>query len=169
MANETYLCPTKNHEEFYDIPTLKSLLEKRFPKLIFKFTDRRAGHDRGIDIGGNDGRSLLFLECYRKCNLSDYNLDIVDFYDKIGLEDEGDRFIEYKESGDLDMNKCIKIRYRYGDDEIDAIEKITKWLRFYFQCLEFNEGIYPEVIFPETTDIPKKKSYIKRFGEWLKK
>ena len=65
MANHMWVCPTKKQDEFYNIETLISLLEKEFPKYIFEIITYSLVNITYIDISLKGESDILFrMNCY---------------------------------------------------------------------------------------------------------
>lgn len=175
-----WVCPTKKQDEFYNIETLISLLEKEFPQYIFEIITYSQENITYIDIclrWGREGDSdILFrINCYTEfpyldSSNSEEKTRFIDELDEMKLEDLADKMISFLENDNMDLNKCIEIRHTPFTKDISLV---TRWMRQYFQAIIMDEGIHPEFILPipEGEDYKPKndKSIIKKFGDWLSK
>lgn len=179
MANHMWICPTKNHDEFYNIRKLMPLLKKEFPQLMFNYENINPDESGNFPYGEhfitvrNEKIDYLFgMECYTNCSYVDKHnkSEMIDELDQMGKSDLGDQLINYIENGLLDPEKCIEIRHTQYSHEINAV---CKWMRWYFSAVVFDEGIHPEFVLPLSEKPDNKipttaQSFIKSFKTWLK-
>jgi hypothetical protein len=164
MANEMWIIPTQNKEEFYDKESLLKLLDENIPELIFTRHPNLQGGD--ILVHNLKKYPLFYLGLDSECYLINKEDDIQEL-DDMGMEDLADKLVYFWDTGP-DIKRCINIRHSSYQDEIKLI---TTFFRKYFGAYIFDEGIHPEFIEPwgaYPTDVEKEKSVISKFKDFLR-
>lgn len=169
MANHMWVCPTKNHDEFYDINKLLNLLEGEFPEFIFYIEPNNDGYgdfDNYLGVHSKADEYLFSMMCYDSCRMFD-KMDVVEWLDQKNKFDLSDKLIDVVENGKLNVDKCIEIRHTPYSNEINMV---TKWMRWYFAAFLFDEGIHPDFCEPISIKPSKEKdfTFLKTFKKWLK-
>jgi hypothetical protein len=180
MANHCYIIPTKNQEQFYNPQEVLRLLKEEFSdpkkyKVPLQF-DLKSDIQDDYDVlfVRNKFWQIDYMFCFFFYNPCPFDIvddmkvrdSVIDKLDKID-NNIADRFIWYTEH-DMDLSKCIEMRHS-GHHQEEWM--ILKWMCLYFGALIVDDGIFPDIIMPETLkkEDDKRKSFIKKFGEWLSK
>lgn len=149
MANDMIIVPTKNKEEFFDPKKFLNRISNEFGE---KYEFRLIRDDRYREVGvwkhklsssASNRYPLFTMRLYDDLWMIDKKAD-VDTLDELGLTEMASDliyFLEFK----IDDDRGIGIRRKL---HLDDITYICRFLRYYYQCYIFDEGIHPEFIYP---------------------
>lgn len=169
MANYMWLAPTDRKYEFNKNKVFE-LLHYHFDQYIFTTSSENEievyRKDR-TKVAGYSPEYLFSITFVPFPNFVDRE-DVIGYYDGIDDQDMSDKLIRYFDNMDTDISIEIRHTPHFND-----IKNVFDWFRRYFQCLIFDEGIYPEVITPlpmieKTKKVEKKGGFIKNIKDFWK-
>ena len=179
MANNMYIIPTSNLEEFFDYQKLTKLLSDNIKGIEFTYNEIDNGkyikchitkYDDiwdSITMFKNKNISNIYLNLETTCYLIDRSHDIKTL-DEMNMSDMADKYILLFEDYKPDLSKTIELRHTPYQKEQ---KEICNFLRSYFKCYIFDEGIHPEFIEP-LNELPvnnQNKSIINKFRDFINK
>ena len=165
-----WIVPTEHKDEFYDYSKLVEILNKNIKDIDFSYCN----HDNMEWIDGfishkNEHKGTILLGVNMECPLIERGED-VKILDEMGMVDLADKYILFFEDEHPDMSRCLQMKHTQHQKEQ---REITNFLRKYFKCYIFDEGIHPEFILPiydkPVSNIEKKPNgFINKFREFIK-
>jgi len=159
MGNLGFLVATKNLDKF-NKDDVYDLLVKEFPK--FDISKDEKFNRVSANLGNKNITDLYFNQ---KCYFLKYDEDIQYLKDPENQIFNGEQLankLEHLRSLNPDLDNCVEMTHSSYHDERLAI---GIFLMRYFEAYSFDEGIHPEYMPPDYQ--PKRKSFIKRFGDFL--
>ena len=157
MANNTYIVPTKNLQDWKE-DKIKELILEEFPQFEIDGDD--------IRYKGRIVTQLVYGDSVE--DMLDYDRDIKWLNDE-GMSNLAIALEELKKLNP-DLNNIVSTRHTPFHVEKNSIDM---FLKDYFGAYVFDEGIHPEFIPPDyvskmTLKYKKDNSIIKKFGDYFK-